>query len=277
MIIDAHHHFWKYDPVEYGWISGEMKVLRRDFLPSDLLEEIKKAGVDGVVSVQARQTTEETKWLLELAARNDFIRGVVGWLPLRDRSFPALLESFSQDKKLVSLRHVVQDEPDPDFLLRTDFNAGIRELRKYDLVYDILIYPHQLPAAITFADLHPSQLFVLDHLAKPLIRYNTLDPWKDHIIELSRRENVYCKISGMVTEADYENWTTDQLLPYFKVCLDAFGSKRLLFGSDWPVCLLASGYGSWLKAVKYFISSLSRDEQDDILFRNAARGYRLIP
>ena len=275
MIIDSHHHFWKYDPVEYDWIDDSMKKIRADFLPDDLKLTIQEANVDGVISVQARQSLEETDWLIGLANQNNFIKGVVGWLPMFQKDIEGYLEKYSEEKLLKGVRHVIQGEPDPAFMLRKDFNHGIALLKKYSLVYDILVVERQLPNTIRFVDQHPDQVFVLDHIAKPLIGSNELSPWKENIQELARRENVNCKISGMVTEADYQKWTTSQLLPYFEVILEAFGPDRLLFGSDWPVCLVATSYKNWMKLVQKNITSLSEIEQLKIMGRNATRLYQL--
>ena len=211
MVIDAHHHFWQYDPAQYAWIDEAKSVLRRDFLPEHLAAEIAAAGVDGVVSVQARQTIEETGWLLDFADRNEFIRGVVGWAPLVSPRVADDLARLSDRKKLKAVRHVLQDEPDDDYMLRADFNDGIRGLAQFGLAYDILIYERQLPQAIQLVDRHPSQVFVLDHIAKPRIGEGLLSPWRENIRELARRQNVYCKISGMVTEADWQRWTPDAI------------------------------------------------------------------
>ena len=275
MVIDSHHHFWQYNPISYDWIDDTMKLIRRDFLPEDLSSTIQEAGIDGVVSVQARQSVEETGWLLGMAHQNSFIKGVVGWLPLVDDNIESYLGKFSSDKLLKGLRHVVQGEPDPDFILRPDFNRGISLLSKYSLVYDILVVERQLPNTIRFVRNHSDQVFVLDHIAKPLIGQNQLSPWKENIQELASYPNVNCKISGMVTEADFTSWTSDQLQPYFDVILEAFGPDRLLFGSDWPVCLVAISYMSWVELVKKNISSLTKEEQDKIMGGNAIRIYRL--
>lgn len=275
MKIDSHQHFWKYDPVEYGWIDDAMRAIRRDFLPGHLRAEIAAAGVDGVVSVQARQSLAETQWLLDLAAENDFIKGVAGWVELVSPNVGAELERFAANPKLKSVRHVVQGEPDADFILRDDFNHGIRELQKFSLAYDILIFERHLPQTIRFVDAHPNQVFVLDHVAKPRIKDGVLEPWNNNIRELARRPNVYCKISGMVTEADYKTWTEAQLRPYFEAVLGAFGPKRLMFGSDWPVCLVACDYVSWHKLVSGWISKLSPGEQARILGGTAIEAYRL--
>jgi len=275
MIIDSHHHFWKYDPIEYDWIDDSMKVIRKDFLPENLKTTIQEAGVDGVISIQARESVEETDWLIGMAHQSDFIKGVVGWLPLIQDDIEVYLEKYVAEKILKGVRHVIQGEPDPEFILRKDFNRGISLLKKYSLVYDILIVERQLPNTIRFVDLHPNQVFVLDHIAKPLIGKMELSPWKENIMDLAKRENVNCKISGMVTEADYQKWTPSQLHPYFEVILEAFGPDRLLFGSDWPVCLVATSYKSWMELVKKNISSLSDTEQLKIMGGNAIRLYQL--
>ena len=275
MIVDSHHHYWQYNPVEYDWIDDSMKVIRTDFLPEKLEQTIREAGIDGVISVQARQSVEETDLLINMAHQNKFMKGVVGWLPLIQDDIETYLEKYSGEVILKGLRHVVQGEPDPEFILRNDFNRGISLLKKYSLVYDILIVERQLPNTIRFADQHPDQVFVLDHIAKPLIDRNELSPWKENIRELSKRENVSCKISGMVTEADFTNWTPEQLLPYFDVILNAFGPDRLLFGSDWPVCLVATSYKNWADLVRKNISTFSETEQAKIMGENAVRIYDL--
>lgn len=275
MIIDSHHHYWQYNPVEYDWIDDSMKVIRTNFLPEKLEQTIREAGIDGVISVHARQSVEETEWLIGMAHQNKFMKGVVGWLPLIQNDIETYLEKYSGENILKGLRHVVQGETDPEFILRNDFNRGISLLKKYSLVYDILIFERQLPNTVRFADQHPDQLFVLDHIAKPLIRKNELSPWKENIQELAKRENVSCKISGMVTEADFTNWTPEQLLPYFDVILEAFGPNRLLFGSDWPVCLVATSYKNWADLVRKTISTFSETEQAKIMGENAVRIYDL--
>jgi L-fuconolactonase len=275
MKIDAHHHFWNYDPVEYGWLDDSMKSLRRDFLPEHLRQEIAGAGVDGVISVQARQTVDETRWLLDFADRHDFIKGVVGWMELVSPDVRNDLVCFAANKKLKAVRHVVHGEPDDNFILRTDFNRGVSALREFDLRYDILIFERHLPATIQFVDLHPEQVFILDHIAKPRIKANELSPWRENLRELAKHQNVYCKISGMVTEADFKDWTEAQLRPYFDIALEAFGPRRLMFGSDWPVCLAACGYARWHALVSGWISKLSPDEQACILGGTAVEAYNL--
>jgi L-fuconolactonase len=274
MVIDAHHHFWKYDPIEYAWINDSMKVIRRSFMPSDLKAEIDQAGIDGVVSVQARQIVEETDDLLKFADGNDFIKGVVGWVPLAEPNISEVLERYSDAKKLKAVRHVVQGEPE-GFLDGEAFNNGVRQLRKHNLVYDVLIFERQLEESIRFVDRHSEQAFVLDHIAKPQIKIDQLEPWKQNIHALSKRDNVTCKISGMVTEADYDNWTEDQLRPYLDTVLEAFGPDRLMFGSDWPVCLVACGYKRWHDLIRKFIAPLSGYEQEVIMGSTAIRAYNL--
>ncbi len=274
MKIDAHHHFWHYNTQDYGWISDEMAVLRRDFLPADLKPELDRAGIDRVVSVQARQCVEETEWLLKLAKENDFIAGVVGWLPIASPEFPALLEQFAANKKLRAIRHVVQDEPDDRFILGEAFNRGIDRLLSTGLAYDILIFERHLPYAIEFVKRHSEeQVFVLDHIAKPKIAAGEIQPWADNLHKLAAFPNVFCKLSALVTEADIHNWTPDQLRPYVETVLDAFGSARIMFGSDWPVCTCATNYSVWRGLVGDFISRLSEHEQAQIMGGTALKAY----
>ena len=274
MKIDAHHHFWHYNTQDYGWISDDMAVLRRDFLPADLKPELDRAGIDRVVSVQARQCVEETEWLLKLAEENDFIAGVVGWLPIASPDFPRLLEKFAANPKLRAIRHVVQDEPDDRFILGEAFNRGIDRLLSAHLVYDILIFERHLPYAIEFVKNHsPEQVFVLDHIAKPKIAAGEMQPWADNLRKLAAFPNVYCKLSGLVTEADIHNWTPDQLRPYVETVLDTFGPDRVMFGSDWPVCTCATNYSAWRGLVGDFISHLSEHEQAQIMGGTALKAY----
>jgi L-fuconolactonase len=275
MQIDAHHHFWRYDPQEYAWIDDAMAALRRNFFPHDLQQEIVGVGIDGVISVQARQSLDETRWLCELAAEHSFIKGVVGWVPLVDPEVKEHLGTLSHCHTLKAVRHVVQAEPDDQFLLRDDFNRGIDALGDFWLAYDLLIFERHLPYAIEFVDRHPSQTIVLDHLAKPRARANELEPWATNIRRLARRENVYCKLSGLLTEADWENWSEPALRAYWDVVLEAFGPRRIMFGSDWPVCLLAGSYRTWYELCRRFTSTLSQGEQDRIFGGTAVEAYRL--
>jgi L-fuconolactonase len=273
--IDAHQHLWKYTPEEYGWISDAMHALRRDFLPEDLLSEMHSAGVNGAVAVQARQTMQETHWLLELAERCEAIRGVVGWAPIASEAqFNAAMEEFAARPKLKGLRHIVQAEPD-DFLLGQEFNRGIRAMRGTGLVYDVLVYERQLPQAIQFVDHHPEQIFVLDHIAKPLISEGVMEPWASLIRDLAKRENIWCKVSGMATEADWGAWTLDSLRPYLDVVVEAFGPRRLIVGSDWPVCLVACGYRQWFDVLDEYFAGFSESEREAVFGDTAKQVYRL--
>jgi L-fuconolactonase len=277
-IVDAHHHFWKYTPEGYGWIDDSMAALRRDFLPPGLRDTLAAAQVDAAVSVQARQSLEETEWLLGMSEQHDFLAGVVGWVPLADAGVGEILERLGARPKLKGVRHIVQGEPDDRFLLRDDFNRGIHALTACGLVYDILIYERHLPVAIEFVDRHPRQRFVLDHIAKPRIRDHTLEPWRTNLHELARRENVFCKLSGVATEADFPNLTPanrHQLRPYMDAALEAFGARRIMFGSDWPVCLAAIPYAEWLEMVSDAISGFSESEREWVLGNSAAVAYGL--
>lgn len=275
MIIDSHQHFWNFNQKEFDWINDEMGLIKRSFLPKDLKNTISDTYVEGVISVQARQSLQETQWLLQLASKNEFIKGIIGWIPLSQNNVSDLLSDLNKNPLLKGVRHVIQGEPDPRFILGKNFNNGISQLKKFGLVYDILILSHQLTNAIQFVDQHPDQLFVLDHIAKPEIKINEIQIWEGKIKELAQRENVSCKLSGMVTEADFTNWTEDQLKPYFDVVLETFGPGRILFGSDWPVCLVATSYKAWVDLVKKWISELSINEQEQILGKNAISIYNL--
>jgi L-fuconolactonase len=275
MKIDAHHHLWKYTAAEYGWITPQMGAIRRDFLPQDLEPLMHHFDIDGTVVVQARGTLEETNWLLDLADKHPVLRGVVGWVPLTDGArVKPVLERLASRAKLRSVRHVVQDEPDAGFILRKDFNEGVAALREFKLRYDILIFERHLPAAIQFVDRHPNQTFILDHIAKPRIKERILSPWDRNIRELAKRQNVYCKLSGMVTEAD-PHWSAQDLQPYIDVVLSAFGPRRVMYGSDWPVMLLASDYERWYRTVTVAIAKLSQAEQDRIMGGTAVEAYGL--
>ena len=275
MKIDSHHHFWKYDPVTYSWMNDSMGILKRDYQPEDLKEVIDSAKIDGVISVQADQSMRETEDLLKHASERSFILGVVGWFPLAEPELDGLLESYATNPLLKGVRHVVQDEADDQFILGDAFNKGIRRLKAYDLVYDILIYERQLGPSIEFVDRHPDQVFVLDHVAKPRIGDQIMEPWRAQMFELAKRENVYCKLSGMATEANWQNWTKDDLWPYAEVAMEAFGPTRMMFGSDWPVARLAVEYGDWVGLCREFISTLSDSEQAMIEGEVAIRAYDL--
>ncbi len=275
-VIDAHHHLWRYTPQDYGWIDESMQPLQRDFLLPQLTEAIAGAAVDGTVAVQARQSLEETRWLLDLAEQaGSPVRGVVGWAPIAGEEFPTIMEEFEDRPKLKGLRHVIQGEPDESYILREDFNAGIRALAGSGLTYDILIYERHLPQTIKFVDRHPRQAFVLDHVAKPLIAQGSLEPWASRMRELGKRQNVCCKLSGLVTEADWTQWNMDTLRPYLDVAVEAFGPDRLMAGSDWPVCLLASGYSQWWHTLRTYFAGFSETEQARIFCGTATALYAL--
>ncbi|MGA7523223.1 MAG: amidohydrolase family protein [Acidobacteriaceae bacterium] len=275
MLIDAHHHLWRYNHRDYVWMNEEMTSLRRDFLIPDLDKVAQESVVTGTVVVQARQTLEETEWLLDLAARHPVLLGVVGWVPLAAPDVAGELDRLATNPKFKAVRHVLHDEPDDLYMLRDDFNRGVSLLHTRGLVYDILIFERHLPQTLTFVDRHPRQIFVLDHIAKPRIREGVLSPWKENLAELARRENVYCKFSGLATEADWHQWTPTQLRPYFDAVLTAFGPNRLMFGSDWPVLTLAGSYRRWVETFLAFIAELSTTEQEQIRAGTALRAYRL--
>jgi L-fuconolactonase len=273
--IDAHQHFWHYSQPEYAWIDSSMAPLQRDMLPRDLAPELAAAKVDGVVTVQARQTIEETRWLLQMAYQFKWIRGVIGWAEIAGANFREELEILRANEHLKGLRHVVQAEQDPNFLLRDAFSSGIRALQGTGLVYDLLIVERQLPNAIEFVRQHPNQLFVLDHIAKPKIASGLLEPWRTNLRILAKQQNVYCKVSGMVTEAAWDRWTIEDLRPYVEGVLEAFGPSRLMFGSDWPVCTVATSYSRWFSTLEFMFQSLSQSERERVFGGTAIEVYRL--
>ena len=274
-MIDAHHHFWKYSPEQYGWIDSSMDMLKRDFLPEELEGEMQAAGITGTVAVQARQTLEETRWLLQLAERHPFIKGVVGWVDLCSEAVEQQLNQFTSSSKLAGVRHVIQDEADDRFMLRADFRAGISLLETFDLAYDLLLYPRHLSHALKLARLFPRQRFILDHLGKPPIRTGDLEPWKSDLCKLAECPNVWCKLSGMVTEADPQNWNYGDLLPYMETVLEAFGPGRIMVGSDWPVCTLAGSYQAVMRIITEFTASLDSADRTKIWIQNAVDYYQL--
>jgi L-fuconolactonase len=273
--IDAHQHFWRYNPAEYGWIDDSMAVLRRDFLPSDAAREMAAVGFDGCVAVQARQTLEETRWLLAQAERDPVIAGVVGWVDLQADDARAQLQRFASNPRLVGVRHIVQSEPDDGFLLRPAFCRGIALLDRFGLAYDILIHERHLPAAVEFVSRFERQRFVLDHLAKPAIRRGHIGVWEKNLRLLAQYPNVYCKLSGLVTEADWTRWTPAELRPYLDVAFDCFGAHRLMIGSDWPVCTLASDYARTLGVVMDYLADRPREDQNAVLGGTAERFWNL--
>ena len=272
MKLDAHQHFWSYDAAQYPWIP-KASPLHRDWLPDDLAALQQPLGLAGSIAVQARQTVEESRWLLTLADHSPVIRGVVGWVDLRSASVGDELAELSAHPKFRGVRHVVQDEPDVNFMRGAEFQRGIAKLAAHRLTYDILVFPQQLPAAIALVQKFPHQPFVLDHIAKPNIKDGTLSPWREQIRELAQAKNVMCKVSGMVTEAKHDGWKADDFRPYLDVVFEAFGVDRLMFGSDWPVCLLAGSYAQVFGLVNDYTAPLDAAARAKVLGENAARFY----
>lgn len=275
MRIDAHQHFWRYSASEYGWIDDSMSALRRDFLPADARCEMDRAGIDSCIAVQARQALEETRWLLELADAHPFIAGVVGWIDLQAADVLAQLEPFAGHPKLVGVRHIVQGEPDVKFMLRAAFCRGISYLEDLNLTYDILIYPKHLPVAAELVSRFTGQRFLLDHLAKPEVRSGEIREWERGLRRLAESPNVFCKLSGLVTESDWNRWTPDQIRPYLDVAFDSFGAYRLLMGSDWPVCTVAADYGRTISVVDDYLISRPDAEREAVMGGNADRFWNL--
>jgi len=275
MVIDSHQHFWKYEPVKHSWIDDNMSVIRKNFLPSDLAKVYQENGINGCIAVQADQTLEETDFLIDLASSNDYIKGIVGWVDLRSENIEEALEKYSKHNIVKGFRHVVQEESDHNFLLRPNFLRGISLLERYNFTYDILVFPHQLGAVLEFVKQFPKQKFVIDHIAKPYIKDGFFEGWASQMKLISKQENVYCKMSGMITEADYNTWTLEQLNPYMDLILNVFGSNRIMFGSDWPVCLVAGNYKQVKEIVTNFIVKLSDSEQRGIMGNNAINFYNI--
>ncbi|MFD2033414.1 amidohydrolase family protein [Belliella marina] len=273
--IDAHQHFWKYDSQKHAWIDDSMAVLKRDYLPEDLEPILKKNQIDGCVAVQADQSDAETRFLLELSRKHSFIKGVVGWVDLKAKDLEDQLGEYSKYSQIKGFRHVLQDEADPEFILGDDFFNGLGQLSKYGFTYDILVFPKQLDAAVKAVRKLPHQKFVLDHLAKPQIGRDDSGLWKKGIKDLAQNDNTYCKLSGMVTETKWKAWKYGDFVPYMDYILENFGSKRLMFGSDWPVCNLSGEYNEVLGIVNQYVTSLSETEQKAILGNNAIEFYQL--
>jgi L-fuconolactonase len=275
MRIDTHQHYWRYNARDYGWMLPGMEILKKDHLPDDLLPLLGAVGFDGTVAVQARQTLEETRWLLELADQYSFIKGVVGWVDLRSPRLQEQLERFSPHPKLRGVRHVVHDEPDDRFMLREDFVRGIGMLADFGLTYDLLLFAKHLPVACELVGMFPEQPFVLDHISKPLIKDGVLEPWATDLRRLAAFPNVTCKASGMVTEADWQAWKPEDFAPYLDVVFEAFGTQRVMIGSDWPVCTVAGTYPQVMQVALDYVAQLSETEQADVLGNNASRFYGL--
>jgi len=275
MKIDSHQHFWKFDPVRDSWINDDMKVIQRDFLPQDLLPLLQQTGLDGCITVQSDQTEAENEFQLSNADQHDFIKGVVGWVDLQADNIEERLEYYSQFPKLKGFRHVLQGEPQRDFMLRPAFKNGIGLLNKYNFTYDILIFPDQLTYSKEFVAAFPDQPFVVDHIAKPYIKDKKIDEWKKDIKALAEFENVSCKISGMVTEANWKNHSPSDFKPYIDAVVEAFGTDRIMYGSDWPVCLVADSYADVFNLVKDYFSSFTASEQERFFGGNAVKFYKI--
>lgn len=275
MKLDSHQHFWKYSPQQHNWIDDSMVSLKRDFLPNDLEPHLVKNKIEACVVVQADQSEKETEFLLEMAAQYEFIKGVVGWVDLRAKNVEERLQFYSQNQYFKGVRHIVQSEKQ-DFLLDPAFQNGIGKLGNLNLTYDLLIYSHQIGAAIKLVSQFPNQKFVLDHLAKPNIVNGKIDPWKNQIQRLAQFSNVSCKISGMVTEADHAQWKPSDFIPYLDIVFDAFGENRILFGSDWPVCLLAASYQEVYQLITDYTVNFSLEQRDKLFGANTERFYNII-
>ena len=275
MKIDSHQHFWKFDPVKDSWIDDSMAVIQKDFLPADLKPVLAKHGIDGCVAVQADQSEAETEFLLDLAGKNDFIKGVVGWVNLLDPHVRERIAHYSDNKKLKGFRHVLQGEPDRALMLNPQFMKGIAALKNYDLAYDLLIFPDQLGYTNQFVKNISGVRFVIDHIAKPDIKNKNIDKWASNIKAIAKYENVWCKVSGMVTEADWQNWQIGDFESYLDVVFEAFGTKRVMFGSDWPVCNVAGGYDKMIAIVEKYTAKLSVEEQSRFWGLNATEFYKL--
>jgi L-fuconolactonase len=272
--IDAHQHFWKYDPLSHSWIDDAMAVIRKDFLPEDLAPVLKANEVDGCIAVQADQLEAETEFLITLAAQNDMIKGVVGWVDLCAKNIEERLEYFRQFSIVKGFRHILQAE-EPEFMMHPDFIRGISCLKHFDFTYDLLIYPKHLQSAIQLVKRNPDQYFVVDHIAKPFIKNGLFEGWKEDLKELAAFKNVYCKLSGLVTEADNRNWKQEDFTPYLDVVTECFGTERIMFGSDWPVSLVAASYDNVLAIIQTYFASFSDNEKAKILGLNAINFYHL--
>lgn len=275
MRIDSHQHYWGYDPVKDAWITDEMSMIQRDFSPADVWPLMQANGIDGAVAVQADQSEKETHYLLELAQKFSFIKGVVGWVDFRSPDIEERLEYFSQFPLVKGFRHIVQAEKEDDFILSDAFVRGIGHLAKYQFTYDILIYPRHIKNALKFVQLFPDQKFIIDHYAKPFTKEKQMEPWLTELSEFSSYENVYMKMAGLVTEADWKNWKHEDFLPYTEAVLSIFGPRRIVFGTDWPVCLIGQQYDQVCDMTEFLLKQLSQDEQAAIWGNNAREFYQL--
>ncbi len=274
MVVDSHVHFWNYDKVKDAWITDDMKVIQQHFLPEQIKKELQCNSIDAVVAVQADQSEMETFFLKQLAYDNSFIKGIVGWVDLQNENIEEQLHIFSKYPVIKGWRHIVQAEPD-GFLTNENFLRGIGCLQKYQYTYDILVYPNQLNETLTFVNRFPNQKFVIDHCAKPTISKNEINEWKQLMKEFSQQSNVYCKLSGLITEAKWNEWKDVDFYPYLDVVFDSFGTSRVMFGSDWPVILLSGTYAMWKGVVKNYMKQFSEVEQKNVFGMNAIKFYNL--
>ncbi|HEX5169533.1 MAG TPA: amidohydrolase family protein [Cyclobacteriaceae bacterium] len=274
-LIDAHQHFWKFDPIRDSWITDDMAVIQRDFFPNDLKPLLKHHNIKGCVAVQADQSEVENVFLLSLADQEDFIMGVVGWIDLQAEDVGEKLAKYKEHKELKGFRHILQGEKQRDFMLRPSFLSGINKLNQFNYTYDILIFHDQLKFTEEFVKKFPNQPFVIDHIAKPYIKDKKIDEWKQDMNAIAKYENVSCKISGMVTEADWKNWKHGDFRPYLDVVVEAFGMRRIMYGSDWPVCLVAASYDNMFSIVRDYFSTFSAAEQNMFFGDNAIKFYNL--
>lgn len=273
--LDSHQHFWKFDPIRDAWIDESMKVIQRDFLPTDLEPILVQNGITGCVAVQADQSADETDFLLSLADDYTFIKGVVGWIDFEAKNIDDQLTEYKRFTKLRGFRHILQGEKQRDYMLRPAFLDGVSKLKRHGYTYDILIFPDQLSYALKFVREFPDQPFVVDHLAKPYIRSREIEQWRKDMSALARYEHVCCKVSGMITEADWKMWKREDLYPYLDAVVESFGTERLMFGSDWPVCLVAGSYEDVLDVVEHYFAGFSNEEREGVFGGNAVRFYNL--
>jgi L-fuconolactonase len=274
--LDAHQHFWKFDPKKDDWITDDMEKIRRDFLPAELAAEISKEKIEGTIAVQADESESETQFLLDLAAENDFIKGVVGWIDLKNELLDMQLHEWKKFPKLKGFRAITQGKPDDQYFKNKSFLQGIRHLTTHGFTYDLLVYHNQLPAAIQFTEKFPDQAFILDHLGKPAIVEGEIKRWKENIRVLAQHPRTYCKLSGLITEADWKKWRYEDLSPYLEIAGEYFGVDRLCFGSDWPVCLLAGSYRDVTGILNRFLQQVDTADREKIQGSNAANFYQLL-
>jgi L-fuconolactonase len=273
--IDSHQHFWNYNQSLHSWMTDDMQILKRNYTATDLEPLLTQCQLQGCIAVQASQTEAENEFLLDIAEKHSFIKGIVGWVDLQSETLSERLTYYSTKKKIKGFRHVIHDEPDINFMLRPAFLNGIKALQSFGFTYDILIYYYHLPNALKFIANFPDQFFVIDHMAKPRIGKKEVTIWKNLLSPLAAFPNVYCKISGMVTEAIWHQWNRSDFAPYLNTVINLFGTKRILYGSDWPVCTLSASYSDTYNIVKDYFADFSTEDQDDFFGMNAKRFYGL--